>query len=121
MQLFWKDKPFYRGNTHCHTTRSDGRRTPEKVIALYREAGYDFLALTDHRKLSEQAHFEGSLLMLPGMEMDFALPHEALHIIGIGMNESLMEACFSGMWRRTTAISTTATRAAATLWCRRRN
>ena len=46
MKLFWYDKPFYRGNTHCHTTRSDGRRSPEEVIALYREAGYDFLALT---------------------------------------------------------------------------
>ena len=53
MKLFWDDKPFYRGNTHCHTTRSDGRRSPEEVIALYREAGYDFLTLTDHRKLSE--------------------------------------------------------------------
>ena len=69
MKLFWDDKPFYRGNTHCHTTRSDGRRSPEEVIALYREAGYDFLALTDHRKLSEQEHFEENLLMIPGMDI----------------------------------------------------
>jgi hypothetical protein len=39
---------FYRGNLHTHSTRSDGRRAPEEVVAAYREAGYDFLALTDH-------------------------------------------------------------------------
>ena len=33
---------------HQHTTRSDGRATPEEVARLYREAGYDAVALTDH-------------------------------------------------------------------------
>lgn len=44
------DKPgkFYRGNLHTHSTLSDGARDPEKVCALYREAGYDFISLTDH-------------------------------------------------------------------------
>ncbi len=44
------DKPgrFYRGNLHTHSTRSDGDLSPEAVCAYYREAGYDFLALTDH-------------------------------------------------------------------------
>ena len=44
------DKPgrFYRGNLHGHSTRSDGRLTPEALCAFYREAGYDFLAVTDH-------------------------------------------------------------------------
>jgi len=39
---------FWRGNVHTHSTRSDGRLPPEAVAAFYREAGYDFLALTDH-------------------------------------------------------------------------
>ncbi len=44
------DKPgrFWKGNLHTHTTRSDGRVAPEQVCALYRQAGYHFLALTDH-------------------------------------------------------------------------
>lgn len=33
---------------HQHSTRSDGRLTPEEVVGLYREAGYDAIALTDH-------------------------------------------------------------------------
>lgn len=39
---------FWKGNIHTHSTVSDGMRTPEAVCATYREAGYDFLALTDH-------------------------------------------------------------------------
>ena len=39
---------FYRGNLHTHSTNSDGALPPEAVVARYREAGYDFMALTDH-------------------------------------------------------------------------
>ncbi len=39
---------FWRGNLHCHSTRSDGVLAPEDVCRRYREEGYDFLALTDH-------------------------------------------------------------------------
>ena len=39
---------FFKGNLHTHSTASDGERDPESVCALYRDAGYDFLALTDH-------------------------------------------------------------------------
>ncbi|MEN9223653.1 MAG: CehA/McbA family metallohydrolase [Thermostichus sp. BF3_bins_97] len=44
------DKPgqFWRGNLHTHSTRSDGKCSPAEVCRTYREAGYDFLALTDH-------------------------------------------------------------------------
>jgi hypothetical protein len=45
---FSKPGKFWRGNLHTHSTRSDGRRSPEEVCTTYREAGYDFLALTDH-------------------------------------------------------------------------
>ncbi len=39
---------FWRGNLHTHSTRSDGHWSPKEVCNFYREAGYDFLALTDH-------------------------------------------------------------------------
>lgn len=44
------DRPgrFYKGNLHTHSTRSDGALAPQEVVAAYRAAGYDFLALTDH-------------------------------------------------------------------------
>ena len=40
---------FLKGGLHCHTTRSDGKLSPEETIRLHAENGYDFLALTDHR------------------------------------------------------------------------
>jgi len=33
---------------HCHSTRSDGRNTPEEVISEAVRLDLDFLALTDH-------------------------------------------------------------------------
>lgn len=39
---------FWKGNIHTHSRQSDGMRDAADVCATYREAGYDFLALTDH-------------------------------------------------------------------------
>ncbi|HEY6777906.1 MAG TPA: CehA/McbA family metallohydrolase [Thermoleophilaceae bacterium] len=39
---------FWRGNLHCHSDRSDGLLGPRQVVSAYREAGYDFIALSDH-------------------------------------------------------------------------
>ena len=39
---------FFRGMLHCHSTRSDGDFDPDQVCKTYREAGYDFISLTDH-------------------------------------------------------------------------
>jgi hypothetical protein len=39
---------FFRGNLHCHSNRSDGQRSPQHVVGAYRDAGYDFLCLSDH-------------------------------------------------------------------------
>ena len=44
------DKPgiFRKGNIHTHSTASDGELAPAEVCRRYREAGYAFLAITDH-------------------------------------------------------------------------
>ena len=42
---------WYKGNLHMHTTVSDGELDPVEAISVYREAGYDFIAITDHRKV----------------------------------------------------------------------
>ncbi|MGE0008758.1 MAG: CehA/McbA family metallohydrolase [Parvibaculaceae bacterium] len=39
---------FWRGNLHTHSTLSDGALPPEKVVEAYRNAGYDFMMLSDH-------------------------------------------------------------------------
>lgn len=44
------DQPgrFWRGNLHTHSNESDGALSPAEVAQRYQEAGYDFLAVTDH-------------------------------------------------------------------------
>ena len=42
---------FYRGMIHAHTCWSDGRAMPEQAVATYRDAGYDFFAITDHNRI----------------------------------------------------------------------
>lgn len=39
---------FFKGNLHTHSNQSDGAFSPEEVCRRYQEAGYDFIALTDH-------------------------------------------------------------------------
>ena len=35
-------------NLHMHTTLSDGSKTPEEAAEIYKKAGYDVVAITDH-------------------------------------------------------------------------
>jgi DNA polymerase (family 10) len=37
-----------RGDLHCHTDASDGTATIEEMALAARDAGYDYLAITDH-------------------------------------------------------------------------
>ena len=39
---------FWRGNIHTHSDQSDGALSPEAVISAYKNAGYDFLQLSEH-------------------------------------------------------------------------
>lgn len=84
--LFDNAMPRYKGNLHTHTTRSDGVRSPEEAIAAYREAGYDFLAITDHRLYTPGEELPGFTL-LGGTELDCNdfKTRRAWHIIGLGI------------------------------------
>ncbi len=63
---------WYKGNTHIHTTCSDGGMTYAEVTGLYARAGYDFLFATDHWIASDvaQSASTDSLLWLDGIELD---------------------------------------------------
>jgi len=86
MFLDKNNKRWYKGNLHTHTTLSDGEKTPEEVVALYRAKGYDFLALTDHW-VTGDGWAEDDFLMLSGVEYDTGGDMEKgiYHIVGVGM------------------------------------
>lgn len=87
---FRADARWYRGNLHTHTTLSDGVKSPSEMAAIYRGAGYDFLALTDHDVYGIHADLcRDDFLLLPGIELNFDLSDPAgyrqHHIVGIGL------------------------------------
>lgn len=73
-QAFTGDGRFLKGGLHCHTTRSDGQGTPEEVIKMHVEHGYDFLALTDHRFYNLKNFTDLPITIIPGMEIDSDIP-----------------------------------------------
>jgi hypothetical protein len=50
---------WYKSNLHTHTTDSDGLLSRQAVIDAYREAGYSFLAITDHAEWEIPVESEG--------------------------------------------------------------
>ena len=48
MYLISPFKKQYKANLHCHSTLSDGKRTPEQLKEMYKGHGYSILAITDH-------------------------------------------------------------------------
>lgn len=66
---------WYKGNTHCHSTISDGGSAPNKVVKAYHDRGYNFLLITDHNFLGDIDTIKMPLplredfLMIPGEEV----------------------------------------------------
>lgn len=52
---------------HMHTTRSDGKKTPEEAAAVYAAAGFDAIAITDHWKWTPSGTL-GGLRVISGAE-----------------------------------------------------
>jgi hypothetical protein len=58
-----------KGSTHVHARPSGDSSEPiDKVIAWYEAHGYDFIALTDHNKVTEAAS-TSKLIVLSGVEL----------------------------------------------------
>jgi len=86
---FAMDGHWFRGNTHTHTTLSDGRLSPADRCGAYRQAGYDFLILTDHRIVCDVSPYSQSgFLVIPGCELHPPNPYggDIYHIVGMNVS-----------------------------------
>lgn len=69
MYLISPHTPQYKANLHCHSTLSDGERTPEELKAMYKRKGYAVLAITDHERPCDHSSLtDNDFLMLTGYE-----------------------------------------------------
>lgn len=67
---FAAEGEWLRGNTHTHTTASDGKMTVPEAAAWYEAQGYDFLCITDHDVIAELDQESGSqIVLIPGAEI----------------------------------------------------
>lgn len=90
MNLFNNSLNWYKGNLHTHTSISDGALPLDKCIDLYKNNGYSFLSITDHRKFFK-GYETKDFLLLSGMEfhLNNMLSRTAFHIVGIDINEEI--------------------------------
>lgn len=63
-----------RGNTHAHSTISDGDVSPEEVAKWYKNHGYQFVFLTDHYSIAPEKIFASlsseKFVVIPGYELN---------------------------------------------------
>ena len=82
---------WYKGNTHSHTTESDGDSSPEYVARWYKDHGYDFLILSDHNTITDPgalAHLVGDgFLLIPGEEVTSSFEDRAVHVNALNLHE----------------------------------
>jgi len=77
-----------RADFHCHSTASDGVRSPSEVTQLAYEQGVRILALTDHDSTEGVAEARraaqpyGDFTLIPGVEMGTDIPGGEVHMLG---------------------------------------
>ena len=79
----------YKVALHAHTDLSDGRKSPEEAAQIYRNAGFDAIAFTDHWYFGPRRELCG-LTILSGVEYNLGAADTAegvIHIVGVGMDE----------------------------------
>lgn len=87
---FLRSGSWYKGALHVHTTRSDGRLTPEESMEFHRDHGYQFLAITDHDVITDISHLSTpDFLNIPGVEVGYGHNEtgQSYHIVLVGISQ----------------------------------
>ncbi|SFT63943.1 hypothetical protein SAMN02910356_01431 [Selenomonas sp. GACV-9] len=78
---------------HMHTSFSDGKLTPEELVAAAKAAGLTYMAITDHDTvegivdLYENGHYPArGIRIIPGIEFSAHHPTQEIHILGFNVD-----------------------------------
>lgn len=91
---------FYKANLHCHSTCSDGKRTPEELKEMYKSHGYSVLAYTDHNVMLDHSDLaDENFLPLLSYEVDvtepeFCMPRKTCHLCFISLEPDNLQVCW---------------------------
>lgn len=75
------------GDTHMHSSISDGKYAPDELIEKCKAKGLDWIIITDHNKnaVGEKSYYSENLLVIPGAEYTGRNGH--MNIYGSGLPE----------------------------------
>lgn len=100
----WSAPMWAKGNTHAHTTNSDGNLPPDQAAAWYKSHGYQFVFITDHDRRTDPATCAGlvdeSFIVLPGEELNTNAGRHPVHACALGISTQVK----SGQGAGATAI-----------------
>ena len=78
---------------HMHTTFSDGKLSPEELVAAAKAAGLKYMAITDHDTVDGVCHLYESgifpakgIKIIPGIEFSAHHPVHEIHILGFNVD-----------------------------------
>ena len=75
------------GDTHMHSSVSDGKYAPDELIEKCKTKGLDWIIITDHNKnaVGDKSYYSENLLVIPGAEYTGRNGH--MNIFGSGLPE----------------------------------
>jgi hypothetical protein len=80
---------WFKGQTHLHTTNSDGDELPRRVVRWYYDHSYNFLVITDHDHLTPIKYLDtdrnDDFILIPGEEITDSFGEKPVHINGINI------------------------------------
>lgn len=75
-----------KGQMHCHTTNSDGADSPTDLVTAYKNAGYDFITITDHDVLTADPGVAGITWLGVGCEENYYGVAPSGHVCGYDLD-----------------------------------
>ena len=87
-RAFTEGGNWYKGNLHTHTTASDGTITQEETVRIYRDAKYDFLALTEHNTYTDTTKYDSEGFITIAGRVNRQYFNERLYGAGKEVNEN---------------------------------
>lgn len=64
------ERKWFKGDTHLHTTNSDGGLTKGQLVEYCKNQGLDFIIITDHNyNTVEKSYYDGDMLVIQGQEL----------------------------------------------------
>ena len=87
MYFFGKELPAFKSSLHNHSTVSDGTHTPQEIIRIYADNGYDVFAFSDHQITNPIADYNNcNMTLISGIELHPHGPRGTIwHLLALGV------------------------------------